>query len=33
MEAKIVERFQARKPALAALNRQAFAAGRQAARA
>ncbi len=30
LEAKIVERFQVRKPALAALNRQAFAAGRQA---
>jgi indolepyruvate ferredoxin oxidoreductase beta subunit len=31
MEELIVERFQARKPALAALNRQAFAAGRAAA--
>ncbi|MEI8396343.1 MAG: indolepyruvate oxidoreductase subunit beta [Rhodospirillaceae bacterium] len=31
MEEKIVERFQARKPALAALNRQAFAAGKAAA--
>ena len=31
LEAKIVERFQARKPALAALRREAFAAGREAA--
>ncbi len=31
LEEKIVARFQARKPALAALNRQAFAAGRAAA--
>ena len=31
LEETIVARFQARKPALAALNRQAFAAGRQAA--
>ncbi len=30
LEEKIVERFQVRKPALAALNRQAFAAGRDA---
>jgi indolepyruvate ferredoxin oxidoreductase beta subunit len=30
MEEKIVERFQVRKPALAAVNRQAFQAGRQA---
>ncbi|MEI6558670.1 MAG: indolepyruvate oxidoreductase subunit beta [Rhodospirillaceae bacterium] len=31
LEAKIVARFQARKPELAALNRQAFSAGRKAA--